>query len=101
MKLWHAVILAAGRGADDPMAKAFGVAHKCTIPINGKPMLGYVTAALNGTPIARPYLISIDDLSVLPRDDANIEQLQSGKSAPASALQAIKRIGAFRKWSST
>jgi molybdopterin-guanine dinucleotide biosynthesis protein A len=93
--IWHAVILAAGRGADDPMAKAFGVAHKCTIPIAGKPMLGYVTSALNGTPIGRPYVVSIDDLAVLPTDPKNISQLKSGNSAPASALQAITRIGSF------
>jgi GTP:adenosylcobinamide-phosphate guanylyltransferase len=93
--IWHAVILAAGRGADDPMAKAFGVAHKCTIPIAGKPMLDYVTSALNGTPIARPYVVSIDDLSVLPAEPKNITQLKSGESAPASALQAITRIGSF------
>lgn len=92
---WHAVILAAGRGADDPMAKTFGTAHKCTIPIAGKPMIDHVITALRGTNINRPYLVSIDDLSVITPDPADITQLKSGSSAPASALEAISRINAF------
>jgi GTP:adenosylcobinamide-phosphate guanylyltransferase len=92
---WRAIILAAGRGADDPMARAFGVAHKCTIPIAGKPMLDHVTAALRGTAIARPYVVSIDDPSVLAPDPATVTQLRSGRSAPTSALEAIAHVGTF------
>ena len=42
------VVLAAGRGPDDPMAKAFGVAHKCGLAVAGIPMLQRVLAALVG-----------------------------------------------------
>jgi GTP:adenosylcobinamide-phosphate guanylyltransferase len=92
---WRAIILAAGRGVDDPMAKAFGVAHKCTISIAGKPMLDHVTAALQATAIDRPCVVSIDDLSVLAPDPENITQLRSGRSAPTSALEAIAHINSF------
>ncbi len=92
---WRAIILAAGRGPDDPMAKGFGVAHKCTIPLLGRPMLDYVTEALRGTGVATPYVISIDDLSVLPPDPANRTVLKSGRSAPESALQAVANIGTY------
>jgi molybdopterin-guanine dinucleotide biosynthesis protein A len=93
--IWHAVILAAGRGADDPMARAFGVAHKCTIPIAGKPMLDHVIDALRRTRIERPYIVSIDDLSVLRPDSGSFTQQKSATSAPTSALQAIAAIGAY------
>ncbi len=92
---WRAIILAAGRGADDPMAKAFGVAHKCTVPILGRPMLDYVTSALQATSVIKPYVVSIDDLGVLKSDPGVITQRQSGRSAPASALEAIAQIDAY------
>jgi GTP:adenosylcobinamide-phosphate guanylyltransferase len=91
---WRCVILAAGRGADDPMAKAFGVAHKCTIAIAGKPMLQWVLDALRGTAIATPYVIVIDDPNaILPAIDLNI--IAAENSAPASAIAAINHINQF------
>jgi GTP:adenosylcobinamide-phosphate guanylyltransferase len=77
------------------MARAFGVAHKCTIPIAGKPMLDHVIAALQTTAIAKPYLISIDDVSVVAADPENMTQLRSGHSAPASAREAISHVNSF------
>jgi GTP:adenosylcobinamide-phosphate guanylyltransferase len=91
---WHAVILAAGRGPDDPMAKAFGVAHKCTLPIAGKPMLQWVLEALRESSVARPFVISIDDSRAMPMAD-DAETLPSASSAPASAIKAIQHIGSF------
>jgi GTP:adenosylcobinamide-phosphate guanylyltransferase len=88
------VILAAGRGADDPMAKAYGVAHKCTIAIAGKPMLRWVLDALRGTAIATPYVIVIDDTKALsPAPDLDI--INAENSAPASAIAAINHINQF------
>ena len=58
---WSAVVLAAGRGPDDPMAKAFGVAHKCGIPVAGVPMLQRVLQALADANMALPIAVSIDD----------------------------------------
>jgi GTP:adenosylcobinamide-phosphate guanylyltransferase len=92
---WRAIILAGSRGAGDPMARAFGVAHKCTIPIAGKPMLEHVIIALQAAAIERPYIISIDDLSVIKPDPRTLTQLRSGPSAPSSALEAIAHINSF------
>ena len=58
---WSAVVLAAGRGPDDPMAKAFGVAHKCGIAVAGIPMLQRVLGALTGAEVGLPILVSIDN----------------------------------------
>jgi GTP:adenosylcobinamide-phosphate guanylyltransferase len=91
---WRCVILAAGRGPDDPMAKAFGVAHKCTIAIAGKPMLQWVLDALRGTAIATPFVVVIDDakaISLAP----DIEIIKAENSAPASAIAAINHINQF------
>src|SRR4029077_14791730 len=46
LAMWQAIILAAGRGPDDPMAKAYGVANKTVIPVAGVPMLARVAGAL-------------------------------------------------------
>lgn len=95
---WRAVILAAGRGADDPMAKAFGVEHKCTIAVGGKPMLARVVAALEGTVIKKPYVVSIDDAAAMQKAlgrKSSAVSLQAGSSAPASAKQAIEHIGSY------
>ncbi len=94
MKNWRAVVLAAGRGADDPMAKAFGVLHKCALPIAGKPMLDWVLEALSGTSIARPFVISIDDATAVTSSQ-NIEVLKASNSAPASAIAAIQHIATY------
>jgi GTP:adenosylcobinamide-phosphate guanylyltransferase len=90
---WHAVILAAGRGPDDPMAKAFKVAHKCTIAIAGKPMLQWVIEALKKTHIEKPYIVVIDKPDVI--SDPDIKVLAAEKSAPASAIVAIESLKQF------
>ena len=51
-KTWTALVLAAGRGPNDPMAKAYGVSHKCALPVNGVPMLRRVVNALLRVAIA-------------------------------------------------
>lgn len=94
MTTWRVVILAAGRGADDPMAKAFGVAHKCTLPLNGKPMLEWVLSALLKTQIQKPYCVVIDDAKVLDQIP-NVEILSAKDSAPASAIAAVEHINSY------
>jgi GTP:adenosylcobinamide-phosphate guanylyltransferase len=91
---WRVVILAAGRGPDDPLAKAFGVAHKCRLPLNGKPMLEWVLAALRKTRIQQPYLVVIDNAKVLDQTK-DIEILPAKDSAPASAISAIECIRSY------
>ena len=92
---WRAIILAAGRGPDDPMAKAFGVAHKCTIAVAGKPMLAHVLTALAVSPIKKPVVISIDDPAAIAGIARDAKILKSKDSAPASALDAITSIGSY------
>jgi GTP:adenosylcobinamide-phosphate guanylyltransferase len=94
VKNWRVVILAAGRGPDDPMAKAFGVAHKCTLPLNGKPMLEWVLAALRKTQLQKPFVVVIDDAKVLPQKH-DVKILAAKNSAPASAIAAIEHIGSY------
>ncbi len=88
------VILAAGRGPDDPLAKAFGVAHKCTLPLHGKPMLEWVLSTLRKTQMQKPYVVVIDDAKVLI-STKDIEILSAEDSAPASAIAAIEHIKSY------
>lgn len=96
---WSAVVLAAGRGPDDPMAKAFGVAHKCALPVVGVPMLQRVLGALTGADMRTPIMVSIDDASAGQSAAGplahHIRTLQSSTSAPASAREAVVAAAAF------
>jgi CTP:molybdopterin cytidylyltransferase MocA len=95
---WRAVILAAGRGPDDPMAKAFGVAHKCTIAIAGKPMLQWVLEALRASPVIPPYVVVIDSAEAAYTASSNaidIKIVPAANSAPASALKAVREIDQY------
>jgi len=96
---WHAVILAAGRGPDDPMAKAYGVAHKCLLPVAGVTMLLRVVRALEATDMAKPYALSIEDgapyAKALGKHAKSITAVAPQKSAPSSALAAIAQIGNY------
>ena len=57
----RALVLAAARGPDDPMAKAFGLPHKCLLEVGGEPMLRRVVRALKAAPEVRDITIVIDD----------------------------------------
>lgn len=96
---WHAVILAAGRGPDDPMARAYGVAHKCLLPVAGMPMLARVVRALAATAITQPYALSIEDgapyAAALAKDARRVRPVSPKGSAPSSALAAIARLGHY------
>lgn len=86
---WTALILAAGRGAEDPMAKAYGVANKCLIPVGGVPMVKRVWEAVTASGRISAIRISIEDAGLLPWDDLRDAAIRSGTSAPGSALAAI------------
>lgn len=96
---WHAVILAAGRGPNDPMAKAFGIAHKCLLPVAGKPMLLRVIEALCQTAIERPYLLSIElgapFAEALGTHANDVKTVTPSDSAPASVLSAAGTSRSF------
>ena len=86
---WDALVLAAGRGQDDPMAKAFGVTHKCLLPVAGVPMLTHVVAALKSEPVITRIAISIERDAPLPQDLPEVVRLASRSSAAESALDAV------------
>jgi CTP:molybdopterin cytidylyltransferase MocA len=96
---WHAVILAAGRGPDDPMAKAYGVAHKCLLSVAGTPMLLRVVRALEATAMVKPYALSIEDgapyAEALGKNGKSVTPVMPQKSAPSSARAAIVQLGHY------
>lgn len=90
---YDALIMAAGRGPTDPMALAFGVAHKCLVPIGGAFMLARVADALNRSPNIGHISISIDDPAPVAKalgPGAAVEILASGSTAPGSVLAALE-----------
>ncbi len=96
---WKALVLAAGRGPDDPMARAFGVSHKCLLKVGGKPMLARVVSALQSSPrIGRVY-VSIEDAAIAREafggaPPAGVSILPSAESAAASVIRAVETQGA-------
>jgi GTP:adenosylcobinamide-phosphate guanylyltransferase len=91
MNRWQAVVLAASRGPDDPMAKAYGVLHKCRIPIGGEAMIARVVSALQKSGC-------VEDVSVVTEtpdayagclEGRTVRHIPAQRSAPASALAAI------------
>jgi molybdopterin-guanine dinucleotide biosynthesis protein A len=91
---WRCIILAAGRGADDPMAKAFGVEHKCTLPLAGKPMLQWVLDALRSSHLKKPFVVVIDNPAVIPIQ-TDVDTLPARASAPASAIAALEYLQSY------
>ncbi|MGB9141059.1 MAG: nucleotidyltransferase family protein [Aestuariivirga sp.] len=96
---WTALILAAGRGPNDPMAKAYGVSHKCALPVNGVPMLRRVVEALRASSSIKAISVSIENSAVtraaLSGNNSDISMIPSENSAPLSAIVAIRKIATF------
>lgn len=87
---WHAIILAAGRGPNDPMAKAYGAANKCTLTIGGVPMLERVTAALEAAGTVASIAVSIERPGIASDMlGTRVTAIPSANSAPASVLAAV------------
>jgi len=90
--------LAAGRGPNDPMAKAYGVSHKCALPVAGIPMLRRVVDALQDSQSIVSISVSIETAKVA-RDAlgkiSNVTIVASKNSAPLSAIVAIRKNPAF------
>jgi GTP:adenosylcobinamide-phosphate guanylyltransferase len=87
---WHALVLAAGRGPDDPMAKAHGVANKAVIAVAGRPMLARVVGTLREAGPVASIMVAIESRGIATAvlgDD--IETIAAAASAPASVMAAI------------
>jgi len=89
-----ALIMAAARGPDDPMARAFNAPHKCLVKIDGTPMLVRVVQALDAARDIGSIGISIDDFKVLGYVSGlgQIELFKSAGSAPDSVIKAIEHM---------
>jgi GTP:adenosylcobinamide-phosphate guanylyltransferase len=91
---WQALVLAAGRGPDDPMAKAYGVRHKAIVPVGGKPMLARVVSTLLEHPAIASVAISIDEeaaaYGALGKLAKQVVILHSADTAAGSARDALR-----------
>lgn len=99
-RTFTALVLAAGRGADDPVARHAGYPNKVFVPLMGRPLLAWVIAALQASPSVGSIAISIDDpgdlesvpeLAAALRDDA-IRVLPSGASPSESVASALRAL---------
>ena len=89
---WHAIVLAAGRGPEDRLAKAYGVRNKCAIEVAGKPMLARVTSALHDSGVVASALISIENRAIATGIlGENTETIPATGSAPASVIAAVEQ----------
>lgn len=90
---WHALVLAAGRGENDPMAKAFGVTHKAKLALGGTPMLQRVVTALQASANVGKITVCIESRAILAdilgRSADAVSFCPSASSAPASVLAAL------------
>ncbi len=93
----RALVLAASRGSDDPMVKAFGVRHKCLLEVGGEPMLRRVVWALFEAPSVGEVCVVIDDVAAareaLGPLAADVRFLAPAESAAASVVRALKGEG--------
>ncbi len=96
-----ALILAASRGAADPVARSEGISHKCLVDVVGTPMLVRVVEALTASPSIGAIAISIEAPEVLealaPVAEAvaagRITVLTSGPTTSVSVLRAVETLG--------
>ncbi len=90
------LVLAAARGADDPLAKACNVRHKCLLPVAGEPMLRRVVRALQALPQPVEITIVIDDETAARQALEELAQevrfAAAAESASASALGVLQEM---------
>lgn len=98
------IVLAAGRGSDDPMAGAFATEHKCLIPVGGVPMLARVLRALMDCQNVADILVSVEQPSVVEialdegdiDDEDRISFIPSEDKASTSVAHAAEALGMSR-----
>ncbi len=95
---WNALVLAAGRGPDDPMARAFGVSHKCLLEVGGVPMLRRVVEALRAHPRVKGIAVVIERADIAARAfggrlPEGVRVLPAAGSAAASVMEAVRMHG--------
>ena len=85
-----ALVLAADRGPDDPVARAAGVPCKALAPVGGRPMVLRVLDALAASRTVGPVLLCGPPRAIVDASPALRERLDSGAAAwiPNSATPA-------------
>ena len=74
-----AVVLAADRGPDDPVAKAAGVRCKSLTPVGGKPMVFRVLDALAASRVVNTYILCGPPKSVVDQEPDLAALVSSGR----------------------
>ena len=95
-----ALILAASRGAADPVARSEGISHKCLVDVAGVPMLARVVETLAASPSVGALAISIESTEVLEALPSvsqavaagRLSVLPSGTSPSSSVLRAVEAM---------
>jgi len=80
------------------MVKAYGVSHKCVLPVAGVPMLRRVADALRDSQSIASISVSIETAEVARSalgKTSNITIVASESSAPLSTIAAIRKNPAF------
>lgn len=101
MATMPAIILAADRGPNDPVARYVGAASKCLVPVAGIGMLERVVATLSASPwIGRIIVVhnSTDDLMGLETlarlfSDGRLELVPAEPTPSLSTLRGIEACG--------
>jgi GTP:adenosylcobinamide-phosphate guanylyltransferase len=81
------------------MARAYGVSHKCILPVEGVPMLRRVVEALRASKSVRAISICIENPAIaavaLSEKISDVTIIQSRKSAPLSAIAAVTQLSTY------
>lgn len=93
-----AVVVAAARGPDDPVACAAGVSAKCLAPVHGKPMLAWVLATLRSARSVERIVLCgprREELAGVPEiaeqlDGDRLVWMEPASSASASVARALE-----------
>lgn len=96
-----ALVLAADRGPDDPVARAGGMACKSLVPVAGIPMLERAIGALKASPWVDKIVISLRDTDLLAEfngldqlvNEGRIIAVQAQNSPSISVLHAMEHLG--------
>jgi len=94
-----AVVLAGG-GANDPLARHAGVPTKAHVPLNGQPMVSYVTAALRTSRYVGPLVyvgepppeLAAQISRCVPAAERFVESLQAGCEAALALAAPDQRL---------
>lgn len=100
-KIFTAVVLAADRGSDDPVARAGGMACKSLVPVGGIPMLERVIGALEASPWIDNIAVSLSDTDLLAQfkgldravSEGRVTAVQAQNSPSMSVLHAAEQLG--------